>query len=60
MDNWVNVTVIGDDYDVELNVRTNRYRHRPFRCSVIEDWRAGRPPKGFHAKSEDVNTRKPK
>jgi hypothetical protein len=47
---WHDVTAYGDAWEVELDARSNTYRHRPLSFTERrEEWRNGRPPSGVHA-----------
>lgn len=59
---WHNMTTIEDDYEIEMEMYSGRWRHRPLKLGVYRTkrefmeelgtgpWVAGRPPTGPHAK----------
>lgn len=51
---WVDITAVGDSYEVACDPYTNEYRYRMicgFRFdSPRTDWIKGRPPSGVYAK----------
>jgi len=49
---WMDVSSIGQAYEVQLNQRNGQYRHRqlmsppaPGQPRLIGEWRTGQPPK---------------
>lgn len=56
MQDWMKVTAVGDDFEVELDRRGDpsidrAWRHRPKNFSDERrlDWTPGRPPRGAYA-----------
>jgi hypothetical protein len=47
---WISVSVIGDPWEVELEIHSDRYRYRSAMFGRIRtEWAYGRPPTGFHS-----------
>lgn len=69
---WIDVTAIGDNYQVEMTVDGTQFRHRPFSLAgrstkrsgdggspmMGRAWREGRPPSGFHSLTPGENNGK--
>ncbi len=65
---WIEVTAIGDNYQVEMTVDGSEFRHRPFSLAgwstkknkdggsamIGRAWRPGRPPSGTHSNTEEA------
>jgi hypothetical protein len=55
---WINITTLGDEYEVEMSTYGGQYRHRlmtlprpSFKDEFLShtEWIPGRPPSGHHA-----------
>lgn len=50
---WMDVTMAGSSFEVQLNQRTGQYRHRPRQFerpdgeTLETPWRTGQPKEGF-------------
>ncbi|ARQ95291.1 hypothetical protein [Bradyrhizobium phage BDU-MI-1] len=47
---WRSVSVLGDPWEVEMDIHSDRYRYRSAMFGRIRtEWSYGRPPTGAHA-----------
>lgn len=47
---WISVSVVGDPWEVELEINSDRYRYRSAMFGQLRtEWSYGRPPTGFHS-----------
>jgi hypothetical protein len=54
MEEWISVSVVGDPWEVEMEIYSSRYRFRSAMFGRLRtEWSYGRPPTGAHAQPKE-------